>query len=351
MKKPGLLLLLLAGVIASLSVLWPFGPGGEEPVSLDVVPAITDRISIVWAGDTMLGDHGLPVLEERGYDWPLEGVAMLLDADVVIVNAETAITTTVDPLLPLKRFSYASDPLMVPALAEAGVDVLGLANNHALDQGPNGLADTNQHAEAFGLVTFGAGQDEGHAERPLLIRADGITIGVVGLGKNYGATVTASPQQAGTVPFSIGSIARGYELAKASGADVVVGYVHWGENYQSDPTAQQLSDAQKFADVGYDLVIGHGPHVFQMAAMVDSMPVLYSLGNFVFTTRGSLFTDDTGYGLVVRTDFTRDGLVDLTVTCIVTDNKKVDYQPRECDPDEADAVLAEVDLANLAVGP
>lgn len=350
MKKPGLLLLLLAGVIASLAVLWPAGAGGEKPVELDVVPAVADRLSIVWAGDTMLGEHALPALEERGYDWPLEDVAMLLNGDVVIINAETVITTTLDPFVPSKMYSYASDPLMVPALAEAGVDVLGLANNHAMDHGPNGLADTSRHAEASGLVTFGAGQDEGHAERPLLIQAGDLTIGVVGLGKRYGATVTASPQQAGTVSFSSGSIARGYALAKESGADVVVGYVHWGENYQSDLTAQQLSEAQKFADVGYDLVIGHGPHVHQVAAMIGSMPVFYSLGNFVFTTRGS-YADDNGYGLVVRTDFTRDGLVDLAVTCIVTDNKKVDYQPSECDPDEADAVLAGVGVARLAVVP
>jgi hypothetical protein len=312
-------------------------PRGAAPVVVDV-----DReggFEVTWAGDTFIGDAAEIPITEHGHDWVLEAVAPLLTGDVVVVNAEAPITTLDEPFTPNKLYSYASDPAGAQALADAGVHVRGLANNHALDQGAQGLIDTLEHGDAAGLASFGAGIDDRQAERPLLLRGRDTTVGVVALAKGYGTRLTAGPGRAGTVPFSTASITRGYNLAKAAGADQVVGYVHWGENYRSEPVSDQLRDARKFESVGYDLVIGHGPHVVQGVEMIGSMPVVHSLGNFVFGTPGSYREELPGYGLLADTRFGPDGLEQLQLTCILVDNQLVDYQPTACAQQQAQQAL------------
>jgi hypothetical protein len=332
---------LLAGIGLTLLVgAASFGtsPRGAAPVVIDVDDD-DGAFEVTWAGDTFIGDAAEIPIAEHGHPWVLEKVAPQLGGDVVIVNAEAPITTLDDPFTPNKLYSYASDPAAAQALADAGVHVLGLANNHALDQGAQGLLDTIAHGEAAGLVSFGAGIDDRQAERPLLLKGEGATVGVVALAKGYGTRLTAGPDRAGTVPFSIAAITRGYNLAKAAGADHVIAYVHWGENYRPEPVSDQLRDARRFADTGYALVVGHGPHVMQGVQMIGTMPVLHSLGNFVFGTPGSYSEELPGYGLLAHSRFGPDGLEEIRLTCIVVDNQRVDYQPTVCDRQEAEPVL------------
>jgi hypothetical protein len=313
-------------------------PRGDDPVVV-TAEGHGSTIEVTWTGDTFIGDAAEPMIAEHGAGWVFEHISSLLGGDVVIVNAEAPITDLDEPFTPNKLYSYASAPAAATALADAGVHVLGLANNHALDQGEQGLLDTIEHGADAGLVSFGAGVDDAQAERPLLIESGDTTIGVVALAKGYGTRLTAGPGRAGTVPFSTASIARGYNLAKAAGADHVVAYVHWGENYRPEPVSDQQRDAAKFQAAGYSLVIGHGPHVMQGVEMVGSMPVLHSLGNFVFGTPGSYREDLPGYGLIADTVFGPAGLEEVRLTCIVVDNRLVDYQPTGCDDEEAARVL------------
>jgi poly-gamma-glutamate capsule biosynthesis protein CapA/YwtB (metallophosphatase superfamily) len=311
---------------------------GAQPVDItpDHPPGL---LTIQWAGDTFVGDAALPYLQQHGYQWVFDGLRDVLAADVIIINAEAPITDIDEPFTPNKLYSYVSPPAAAQAMADAGVDVLGLANNHALDQGALGLEDTFRHASNAGMVAFGAGRDAREAERPLIIRGQGVNVGVVGLAKGYGTRLTAGVGRAGTVPFSTASINRGYALARAAGADYVVGFVHWGENYRPEPVSDQLRDAAKFAAAGYDLVIGHGPHLTQRIDVVDGMPVLHSLGNFVFGTPGSYTEELPGVGLLVNTGFGPNGLETVQITCLDIDNKRVEYQARPCDGATAQAAL------------
>lgn len=313
---------------------------GDDPVVVDV-DTPDGTVHITWGGDTMLGDGAEARLKEYGYDWVFEDITALLSGDVVVVNAEGPITTIDEPFMPQKPYSYASDPATAEALANAGVDVLGLANNHAMDQGPRGLIQTMEYADAAGMVSFGAGVDDAQAERPLLLKGSTLTVGIVALAKGYGTSVTAGSGRAGTVPFSDASITRGYKLAKAAGADHVVAYVHWGRNYSPIPTSEQAREARRFEAAGYDLVIGHGPHVVQGLEMIDSMPVVHSLGNLVFGAPGRFDSMEAdGYGLLADTVFGTDGLKEIRLTCILTDNQEIDYQPTACGEQEAQEVLS-----------
>lgn len=341
--------LVVLGVVLAAAAAWGMGLRGEDALVVDVGAHSGGTLSVVWAGDTMLGDAVEPLAARHGYEWPFEKVRHLLDGDAVVVNAEAPITTHNQPFSPNKLYSYLTDPVSAQAMANVGVTVLGLANNHTLDQGPQGLSDTVSHANRAGLATFGAGMNDGEAERPLIIRGAGVNVGVVALAKGYGTRVTAGRARPGTVALSPASIRRGYALARKAGADVVVAFVHWGENYRA-LMPEQRRTAEDFAAAGYDLVVGHGPHVMQGAELIGTMPVFYSLGNYVYGTPGGFTEALPGRGLVLRTEFDKDGLASMTLTCIDVDNEQVAYQPRPSKPQDAAAAFGALGLPVLVQG-
>lgn len=295
-------------------------------------------LSVQFLGDTMLGDGAQSLLETRGYDWPLAGAASGLTGDYVIANAEGPITTLSEPFNPAKKYSYTSNPAAADALARAGVSSAGLGNNHAMDSGPAGLAETVAHLAAAGVSSFGAGADLAAAERPLLLRSDAGDVGVVALGESYGGSTRADEAQAGTVVLSPRTVQRGVDLARAAGAKWVVAYVHWGENYGAVDEKQRYW-AQLLVDAGYDLVVGHGPHIAQPIEVLGGVPIVFSLGNFVFGAPGRFGSFGApGYGLMVTADF-KDTGGGLRVGCLVTDNAVVDYQPVVCTAEQAAALL------------
>ncbi len=306
----------------------------EEPVPLGP----DGRLSVQFLGDTMLGDGAQSLLDTRGVDWPLAGVASALDGDHVVANAEAPITALTEPFNTAKEYSYASSPAVAGALARAGVDSAGLGNNHAMDSGPAGLAETVGHLAAAGVSSFGAGADLAAAERPLLLRSEAGDVGIVALGESYGRSTRADEAQAGTVVLSPRTVQRGVDLAREAGAEWVVAYVHWGENY-GRVDAQQRYWAQQLVDAGYDLVIGHGPHIAQPIELIGGVPIVFSLGNFVFGAPGRFDSFGVpGYGLIFTAEFGDTG-GRLRVGCLATDNEVVDYQPVLCTPEQAAALL------------
>jgi poly-gamma-glutamate synthesis protein (capsule biosynthesis protein) len=301
-----------------------------ETVSAEVTLQRPGQLSVTFLGDTMLADGAKPALDANGYDWPFQFAHTVLGADFTIANAEAPITDRAVVANPLKPYSYAVSPQAAPALARAGVDALGLANNHAMDLGPAGLVDTATHARAAGMATFGAGPTLKSAQRPLLLRSSAGTLAVVAIGENFGKASTATSDHPGTVALSPANVQRGIDVARAAGADWVVAYVHWGDNYQP-VVPEQRAAARAFAAAGYDMVIGTGPHVVQPITMVAGMPVAFSIGNFSFGSPGRYKSFGAlGYGLALRLDLSADKAASISATCLATDNQVVDYQMRPC---------------------
>ena len=149
---------------------WSPAMRGAAPAPSAVAPgdAAAPAFAILWAGDTLLGDTAQPLLDRHGYGWPFARLAGALRADFTLVNLEGPITTDARPWDPGQRWSYNAQPASAAALATAGVDAVSLANNHALDRGPEGLAATAGALAAAGLTGVGVGLDA-VAKRPLLI--------------------------------------------------------------------------------------------------------------------------------------------------------------------------------------
>jgi poly-gamma-glutamate synthesis protein (capsule biosynthesis protein) len=300
-----------------------------------------DQLSITFVGDTLLGDAAQPLLSERGYLWPFEHLVPLLGADFVIANAEGPFTTSTTPHDPNATYSYNAEPEAIAGLAEAGVDAISMANNHAMDRGPDGVTSTQELALANGMVTVGAGADLDQAREALVLHTPVGSVGFVAMAADLQQTRRAGPERAGAAPLTRTTLERGYEQARASGADWVVALVHWGENY-TDLLDDQRSWAQILVDTGYDLIVGSGPHVVQPIELVGGTPVAYSIGNGVFGTPGRFTTEHPGYGLLLTVEVSRSGPVRLRADCIATDNRRVEFQPRPCAAAEAALLLASV---------
>ncbi len=293
---------------------------------------------IVLTGDILLGDGAAETIAAEGWDYPLAGIRPLLDADFTIGNAEAPITADRTPYDPDRRWSYNAEPEAAAALARAGFDALGLANNHVMDRGPNGIADTLRHIRAAGMRAFGAGATAAIAAEPLMIDTRAGKVAIVALGHDREPLV-ATGDRAGLAPVSRAGIERGIALARARGAVATIGYVHWGDNY-APVDSDQRDAARELAAAGYDLVLGHHAHVVQPVERIDGLPVAFSLGNFVFGTPGRYTDEFPGYGLVARVAIDAQGLRGLELRCVETDNERVRYQPRPCDVATAHGVFA-----------
>jgi poly-gamma-glutamate capsule biosynthesis protein CapA/YwtB (metallophosphatase superfamily)/putative cell wall-binding protein len=213
---------------------------------------------------------------------PLSEVALLLQrADLAVVNLETAVGTSGRPQ-PGKTYTFQAPPVLLDALRAAGVDVVSLANNHALDYGHAALAETIALARAARVAPVGAGRNAAEAYAPALFRANRRTVAVVGLSRVLPAGWAAGPGRAGIASAYDVAAAERAVRAAAERADVVVVMIHWGVELAECPDGHQLDLARRLTAAGADVVAGHHPHVLQGIQRIGPSLVHLSLGNFVW---------------------------------------------------------------------
>ncbi|MBE1535375.1 CapA family protein [Actinomadura algeriensis] len=239
-------------------------------------------VTLALAGDTMLGrdvagrvaadPHGLFSGEVR---------AAVAEADLAVVNLECCVSDRGRRWDPVhKAFHFRAPPSAAGVLAGLGVDCVTLANNHALDYGPDALADTLGHLAAAGVRTVGAGRTPDEARAPAVLEAGGLRLAIVGV-TDHPADFAVAPGRPGVaradlwtgVPAWLLDLVRDLRAAH----DVVVVTPHWGPNMTSEPLPYVRRAAAALLDAGATLVAGHSAHVFHGVAG----PVLFDLGDFI----------------------------------------------------------------------
>jgi len=223
----------------------------------------------------------------------------LAAADVAMVNLETSIGTGGRPE-PGKRFTFQAPPAVLGALARAGVDVVTMANNHALDFGRGALAETFDAIDAArsarpSLAVVGLGSDIDEAFRPALTTVDDTVVATIGATvADLDPTADRTGQWAAAdgVPGTADAIRPGRLLAAISAADtaadVVLLYVHWGIQGEQCPDASQRSLARRAVAAGADIVVGSHAHRLQGDGYLDGRAggyVAYGLGNYLWYTQ------------------------------------------------------------------
>jgi calcineurin-like phosphoesterase len=242
-------------------------------------PVAPGRVTLNAVGDLMLARDIITLMDEYGSVYPFAAVRQLLeDADITIANMEG--TFTERGTQASKFYTFRTPPLHARGLAEAGIDVVSLGNNHAMDFGAQGLQDTLDALDAAGVLHSGAGANIQAARAPVFMERNGLRLAFLSYNGVSEATF-AGPNSYGVANAETAAIIQDVVGARAS-ADVVIVSLHAGTEYVDTPTAQQGSLARAAIDAGAALVLGHHAHVLQGMQEYNDGLVAYGLGNFVF---------------------------------------------------------------------
>ena len=233
-------------------------------------------VTLTFGGDFTIGDNvqssGKSIfareLEKQKNDihFPFRNIRdILLADDLTVINFEGTFTTA--PRNPQKRnndFLFRAAPEYVDMLPEGGVDAVSFENNHAMDMGEEGNAETKRVLLAAGIPY--ASEDE-----PAIITVRGVTIGLL-------AYQTFGGRHSELIEKIPGDIAE----LRAEGCDIVVANFHWGAERDYKPNSEQVRLGRATVDAGADLVIGHHSHRINPIEYYNGKYICYSLGNFSF---------------------------------------------------------------------
>ena len=257
------------------------------------------EVTLAFAGDVHFQIQVAALLDDPRGLGPISRA--LSDADVTMVNLESAITErgSWDPKSlerPEDRYWFRAPARALDVLADAGVDVVTMANNHGADMGTVGLQDTLRAARNAPLAVIGVGQDRAHAFAPYRVRVHGTDLAFLAADASR-LESTSSTWTAGrrTPGLAAARNPRPSVLLRAvraeRDADVVVVYLHWGRDMQACPTPSQRITARALAAAGADVIVGSHAHVPLGSGWQEDTYINYGLGNLVWYTNSS---PDTG---------------------------------------------------------
>jgi poly-gamma-glutamate synthesis protein (capsule biosynthesis protein) len=239
--------------------------------------ASTVAVRLAWMGDVMLADGPGRVIA-RGKD-PFGAVAAAMQgADLRIANLECVIATGGTRVV--KPWTFRARPQALDVLRRH-VDAVSVANNHSGDFGPEAFAQMLGRLQAAGLPHFGGGNDLRAAHQPAIFERQGLRIALLGYNEMFPRRFEAGPASPGIAWADEEQIVADIRAARAQ-ADIVIPYMHWGQEHSETSHARQHALARLMIRAGADAVVGTHPHIRQDTELIDGKPVIYSLGNFVF---------------------------------------------------------------------
>ncbi len=263
------------------------------PMPAEKLTQDDQQIKLLFLGDIMLGRYVRTLMEKSGdLNYPFLKAKTSAGPGANFLNGyfDRVIANLEGPILPVPNraqtgmsFGFAPDTAKI--VKQNGVDIVSIANNHTLDQGERGLTSTQQYLKEAGLAFFG------HPMLPteqdvLRQTIRGKTFAFIGF---HDAT------------HRLDDVAARSLIAKINPTvDYTIVVIHWGIEYEKTNSPRQQQLAHDFIDAGADLVIGHHPHVVQNQEMYKGVPIVYSLGNFIFD---QFWSAETQKGMAIEADF------------------------------------------------
>ena len=305
----------------------------ETPEQSDTVFQ-TGQATVLAAGDLMT--H-LPIVRSGktsdGYDFSyiFEYVkSYVSDADYAVVNLETTLSGTSGGKEYTGYPKFNAPDAVASGAASGGFDMMLTGNNHCYDYGTSGMLRTLEVVRSAGMETLGT--NAAVEESKYVVKSlNGIKVGMISY--TYGEInsdrnspavngIQTDSKAAGLINvFDYGSLDMFYaemenhiSAMHAAGAEAIVLYIHWGDEYSVKPTNTQKAIAQRMCDLGVDIIAGSHPHVVQPMDLLTSADgthqtvCLYSLGNYLSNQRADNIGLTTGHsedGLMLSFTFAK----------------------------------------------
>ena len=343
-KKRSVLVVLL---IAVMMVVSSCGGGSDQKESSEKeTKSKAVKVSILCAGDVMahVPNISSALQSDGSYDFNdnYEYVEDYISkADLALCNMETTFKGGTPSGYPL----FNAPDSLAEAVKNAGFDVAFTSNNHMMDTGYDGMQRTLKVLRDEGMKTVGS-RLEGEKKRYAVVKVKGVKIGLVAY--TYETTQTAGD----TVSINGNNISddsarlinsfnyhdlesedydrieEDIDGCREDGADVVVCYLHWGNEYEQSPNDDQEEMAQALANMGADVIFASHPHVLQEIDVLTSekggqkVPVFYSLGNYISNQRTETLSNK----------YTENGAMATVTLTVRTDNGKIQSETVSIQP-------------------
>lgn len=301
-------------------------------------------ITISAAGDVTMGNYVgqdytwsfremYSNVEDEGYFF--ENVSDIFSADdMTIVNLEGVLTFS-EELAPDRTYNIKGDPEYARLLTYGSVEAVSMANNHRLDFGEAGTADTLKALEPTGIV-YAYDTNVG------IYETKGIRIGFVSVNEvGWGQGVEKLMKD-------------GIAKLQEEGVDLILACCHWGIEREFYPNEFQQKFGRECIDWGADLVIGHHPHVLQGVEEYQGKYIIYSLANFCFGANRNPVDKDC---MIAQQTFTFvDGVKQeetefRVIPCSVSSvTNRNDYKPTPAVGEEAQRILNRINEYSRGFG-
>lgn len=256
-------------------------PESTEPVAVDRAAPVYELdgsivLKLTFTGDFTIGDNvqtkGKSLFEKQlekqdgDLNFPFRNFKEILEGDDwSVLNFEGTLTTAGrNPNKTMNDFLFRADPSYVQMLPDNGVECVSLENNHVLDMGEEGLAETKETLRNAGVSYYCESE-------PLVFTLRGVKMGMLAYQTfdQYDRLYTAVPEA--------------IQALKQQGCEVVIVSYHWGAEKDYAPNDNQQKLAKITIDAGADLVVGHHSHRINPIELYNGKYIVYSLGNFCFS--------------------------------------------------------------------
>ena len=318
----------------------PTQPVYEADGSILLTMSFTGDVTI---GANMQSDSRIfekELKKQKGdINFPFRNVKEIFEADdLTMVNFEGTLTTAGRNKSKLDNdFLFRADPSYVTMLPDNGIDTVSLENNHVLDMGEDGLAETKKNLLEAG-VSY-ASEDE-----PAILTVKGVKIGSLAY-QTFG----------GRHDEIIAKLPGDIQALRDQGCQIVIVSYHWGAELDYAPNDNQVRLGRATIDAGADLVIGHHSHRINPIEYYNGKYICYSLGNFSFAGNNkpkdmSTFifqirmrvkdgqadseafriipcriSSRTDYNDFTPTPYTKDANIEAVVKTLIQNGKKLEY--------------------------
>jgi len=304
-----------------------------------------DEISILLLGDTNIQGRKNP---EGAWEYLLP---TMRSADIRLLNLEGPFAgTSKDPNkvdIPHKSGWAHSEPDQVKALVHAQIDAVGVANNVTYPW--QALLRSLEVLDAAGIKYSGGGNTKSEAHQPVIIERKGIKIGFIQYTSLYWPYNHASEEnkpgvaglkvstwyqappnldKPGQPPIVLTLVDENalqtlkYDIRSLKEkSDVAIASFHWGVSGTPEIVSYQRTLAQTAIDAGADLVMGHGPHVFQPIEIYKGKPIFYCIGNSVFDWYKK--KDKDLDGLLLRVTAKKSGITGISMVPLSRDKNNL----------------------------
>ncbi len=268
---------------------------GDEEYTHVIDTADDNTVTMGFAGDILFDTNYAAGEAFRKAGNTADGVigqsllAKMRSVDIMMVNNEFCYSEAGAPIEG-KTYTFRARPETASILNTMGVDIVGIANNHAYDYGQQAFMDTLGALDNVGVAYAGGGVNIEEASHPVYyVTNNGMKIAIICATQ---IERLSNPDTRGATDNSPGVfrclddslLLDRVREARERNAYVVV-FIHWGTESTSEIDYLQRDQAKEIVGAGANLIIGSHPHVLQKIEYVDGVPVVYSMGNYIFNSK------------------------------------------------------------------